>query len=101
VKVGTGSSATLFLLVKGSHRNDVKFTVGEVTPPNALQVEIGAGTPISDGKALKIPLTVSVPKTAPVQTHMGDARGEMGKIMLETTHPTIKQVPISVRFVVE
>lgn len=101
MKHGVGGSTTLFLLVKGAYRNDVKFTVHEVTPANALQVKLGEATSLADGKAIKIPLTIEVPKSAPAQTHMGDARGEFGKITLETTHPTVKQVPISVRFVIE
>jgi hypothetical protein len=101
LKQGEGRFATLFLLVKGPQRHDVKFSVGKIVPPNVLQVQIGEAAPLGDGKALRIPVTIEVPKSAPAQSHMGDARGDMAKITLETTHPTVKQIPISVRFVVE
>jgi hypothetical protein len=101
IKRGAGSVSNLYLLVKGHHRNDVRVTVGTVDPAEWLSATIGEPEPVAGGKAIKFPLTVEISKDAPSQHRAGGARGSMAKIVLETTHPTTKQVPINVRFVIE
>ena len=101
MKQGQGGTFTLYMLVKGPYRKDVKLSTGEHDPPNTFDVRIGDGTPLADGRAIKFPITIEVSKSAPTQTRMGDVRGPLGKIVIETTHPGVKQVPISVRYVIE
>lgn len=101
IKRQVGRSETLYLLVKGPHRHDVKLSVGEVDPAGVLQVSLGEGVPIADGKAIKFPLTITVPKDSAPRHQLGDARGKTGKVVIETTHPTAKQIPIHVRFAIE
>jgi hypothetical protein len=96
-----GVTAEVFVLVKGPQRNDVKLTVGSVDPPETLQVTIGEPAALAGGKTIKIPVKVVVPKGAAKTNRLGTQQGKSGKIILESTHPVSKQLPISVRFAVE
>lgn len=98
VKRDTGRSGELFVLVKGPYRDDVKLTVGEVDPP---ELKIAVGEPKSEGKTVKYPITVSIPKGTPPMSRIGTSQGKAGRFVLQTTHPFSKELPILVRFEVE
>jgi hypothetical protein len=102
VKRGEGKKVTLQFLVKGPHRHDVKMSVAEVDPKNALQVSLSERpTPVANGNTMMHTLNVELLKDAPPMSRVGNAQGPEGLIMIETTHPTAKRIPIRVRFAVE
>ncbi|MBC8355857.1 MAG: DUF1573 domain-containing protein [Planctomycetes bacterium] len=98
---GEGASATLHLMVKGEHRDDVQLTVGECDPADYLTVTIGERKTFNDGNAYLIPLTVEVSKDTPVMNRLGGVQTPTGRIVLKTTHPTATEVVLYVRFAVE
>lgn len=101
VNRSVGHSVEIFMLVKGPARHDVKLSVGLLDPPDVLQVSIGDPAALADGKAIKFPIKFTIPKGAPAMNRLGNQQGKAGKLVLETTHPVSKQLPITVRFAVE
>jgi hypothetical protein len=66
-----------------------------------MQVTVGEKSALADGKAIKFPIKITIPKgTAPVN-RLGNAQGKAALVVLETTHPVSKQLPITIRFAVE
>jgi hypothetical protein len=101
-KRGSGKKApSLFLLVKGPFRNEVKLSIIERDPPEALQVSLEPGVPLADGKIIKHELRVEIPKDAPPVKRLGTADGPAGMIIIGSTHPTVSRIPIKVRFTVQ
>ena len=98
IKRGEGRTGEMFVLVKGPYRNDVKLTVAEVDPP---EMKVSVGEPTSEGKTVKYPVTVSVPKGTPAMSRIGSAQGKAARFVLHTTHPFSKELPVQVRFTVE
>lgn len=101
VESDRGAETTLRLLVKGPHRHDIQIKIAEVDPGDVLQAELGQGTPINDGAVYMFPLKVSVPAGARPVTRIGTDQTEYGRILIETTHPIAKSVPVYVRFAVK
>jgi hypothetical protein len=100
VERGNGRNSTLFVLVKGPYRNDVKLSIGEVDPP-LLKVTLGEGMPVGDGRAIKHSLSVELPDDAPPMNRLGNAQGKAGLLVIETSHPTVTRLPIKIRFAVQ
>ncbi len=102
-----GGTYKLQLLVKGTHAKDVQLRVGEVDPPDVLQVSIDAEHPssINNGTVLMYPLTITIPPGSRTVSRLGgaadDAGVKLGKIVIETTHPQTKQLVLFVQFAVE
>jgi len=95
-----GAVADLLLLVKGPHRHETNVSVGEVSS-HVLRVTVGPRSEINEGKVIKFPITVRVPKGCDPVQHLGSEQGKLAKITLETTHPKVLKVPIYVRFAVQ
>ena len=97
-----GESATrlVLLMVRGSHRKDVKFKVAEASP-SFLKASLGKSKEINHGAVVQTPLTIEVPSDGPVCSHLGASKGDFGVIDLETTHPQVPKLRILVRFAVE
>ena len=96
-----GFETTLRVLVKGPYRHDVRLKIKEVDPPDVLAATLGEATPINDGAVYMYPLKISIPPGCRPIVRMGSDRGEYGRIVIETTHPDTKLVPLRVRFAVE
>jgi hypothetical protein len=87
------------VVVRGENAADVKFEVGSVDPPE-LKVTIGKPNPIKD-TLLHVPLEIEVPAGSRPMARLNTAQGEEGKIVLKTTHPTMKELALAIRFSVE
>lgn len=96
-----GKEAGLKLLVKGPYRDDVDFRVTSVKPQDVLETEWGELRTINEGVVHMYPLTIRVPKDARPVTHLSARKEELGKIVIETSHPIAKEIIIYVRFAVE
>ena len=77
------------------------MTVGECDPAEYLSATIGEPKAIQDGKAYLYPVIVNVEKNAPAMNRLGGVGSSAGKIVLHTTHPTVKELTLFVRFAVE
>ncbi|MEW4454076.1 DUF1573 domain-containing protein [Bremerella sp. JC817] len=101
LKQHDGLKTKLFLIVKGTHRNDVKIALKE-TVPSYLKVEVGEPESINDGSVQKFPVSIEVPADAPPGNYLGPDRENLGKIELSVEgHPEIEEVNIGVYFSVE
>jgi hypothetical protein len=92
-----GKKHTVFILVKGPHRDETQVKIDSVEP--ATEFSATLGEPIRDSaKIVRYPLTIEVPAGATPVTRM-DALS--ARINISTTHPDVKELPIKVRYVVK
>ncbi len=98
VRSSQGRTVTLFVLVKGAHREQVRLKLGRVVP-DFLKVTLGERAPIGDA-VYKFPVTIEIPPGSRSVSHMGWRHEDQGQIVIETTHPHAKQLPIFLRFAV-
>ncbi len=99
VKASVGETRNLLLLVRGKHRHDVTFRVAKVEP-EWLKVTLGDRSDLKSGAVSQTPLKIEVPKNAPLGSHRGNDQGKYAEILLDSTHPDVKQVRLYVQFVV-
>ena len=98
VKRSEGRSRTLQLVTRGQHRKEIEFNVASKSPEF---LEVSLGKMIDRGAVTQVPLTIAVPRGAPVANHLGSAQGKMGEVVLSANHPDVKEVKLKVQFVVE
>ena len=92
-----GKKLTVFVLVKGPHRDETQLKIDSVEP--ATEFTATLGEPIRDSaKIVRYPLTIEVPPGATPVARM-DALS--ARINVSTTHPDVKELPIKVRYVVK
>ncbi len=101
VEHARGAKATLRILVKGPHRRDVKLTVQEVDPADVLSATLGEMQEINAGAVRMYPLEIEVRPGSRLINRMGSEQAKFGSIVVESTHPTVKKIPIKVKFAVE
>jgi hypothetical protein len=109
VSADKGTEVKLNMMVKGKYTKDVDFSVAEIDPESALEVEIGDSVDINtteaDGSetlvARRFPLTVRVKKNSPSVRRLGSKQGDLGRITFDTQHPEIEQFDIKVQFSVQ
>ncbi len=101
VKRDRGVDVTLRVLIKGPYRKDVTLQVREVDPADVLQVSLGEAQEINAGAIRLYPLIIKIPPESRLVNRLGSDQAKYGKIVLESTHPTVKEIPISVKFAVE
>lgn len=101
----TGEEFLLHLLVKGSHADQTKLSVGEVDPADVLQVRIDPENRKPLGKGYLYPMTVTIPPNSPVVSRLGTSTGQgsrkYGKILINATHPVTKEILLYVKFAVD
>lgn len=93
-----GLQHTVFLIVKGSHRDEAELRVSSVEPAGELQATLG--DPIRDNpRVLRFPLHLEIPAgTNPVSRV---SPGSYAKIRLDSPNPQFKEVVIEVRYLVQ
>lgn len=99
VKGSEGRKSKVNLVVRGENAADVKFEVGPVDPPE-LKVTLGEPNRIR-ATLLHVPLEIEVPAGTRPMVRLDTAQGKAGRIVLKTTHPTMKELALGVRFAVE
>ena len=97
VKASEGATRTLLLLARGEHRGDVTFRVAKVEPA-WLKVSLGDRSDLKSGAVSQTRLTIEVPKDAPLGSHRGNDQGKYAEIVLDSTHPDVKQIRLYVQF---
>jgi hypothetical protein len=101
VEQSRGAKTTLRILVKGPQRREVKLEVQEVDPADVLQVSLGDVQEINAGAVLMYPLEIRILPGSRLISRLGSEQAKPGKIVIETTHPTVKKIPINVKFAVD
>ncbi|MFN0020934.1 MAG: DUF1573 domain-containing protein [Pirellulaceae bacterium] len=94
-----GMSHTVYLHVKGPHRELTNFEVERTEPAGSLTATLEPAVAISP-TVKRIPIRIEIPAGAPLATLTGSNKSPTGLIFLKTTHPKIKQMVIPVLFVV-
>jgi len=94
-----GAQREVSIVVHGPHRKRVKLELLKKFP-DLLDVKLGEPTPIGDGRAIQIPLTVRIPEGSPPCSYLGSEGGKLGEILIKTDHPRIPQLSIRVRFAI-
>ena len=98
VKQNAGTKATLHIRVQGPHRRDVQLKVGSVEPEDVLKVSIGEPKEPNGGVVIIYPLTIEVPPGSRAVVRDGGQDNSYGRVMIETTHPDSKELPLKVSF---
>ncbi|OHB80159.1 MAG: hypothetical protein A2V98_12280 [Planctomycetes bacterium RBG_16_64_12] len=100
VRSREGALLKLVIRTAGPHRKEVAFKPIEIFP-DLLKVKVGKTTDLESGTISVTPLTILVPKGSPPADHLQMEQEKLGRIILETNHPTAHQLRILVRFAVE
>ena len=100
VQSKAGAERQLFLLLRGRHRQNVRFAIVN-RQPDWLQARFGEPQEVNGGALVKVPLTIIVPPGSPAANHLGSAQGKMGQLSIDTTHPTASRLNVFVQFSVE
>ncbi|MGB6044675.1 MAG: DUF1573 domain-containing protein [Pirellulales bacterium] len=99
IPVGKGFDGRLNLVLAGDDRHDVEIRVKE-TVPESLEVTFGSPEELPN-KTNRRPMIVKLPESAEPISLLGEADGEMGYVVLETTHPHTPEYRFNVRVAVE
>jgi len=102
VEAATGGEDGVSLVVRGPHRGEMQFSVGEVDP-KLLEVELGE--PVERGNSIQVPVTVRIPAGNSPLARAGGTVSPYGKIIINATHPNPElkldeKIQINVSFVI-
>jgi len=100
VKREQGAERTLLVIGRGPHAEGMKLKAVEVVPA-LVTVELGETSYSASSAVSRTRLDVRIPPGAPPGAHLGPPEGELGRIVLETSHPHAPRLEIGVRFAVE
>lgn len=95
-----GARRDLFIRVRGPHCKEVKFKPIEIRP-DLLEVKLGQTSYVEDGRLSLTPLTIQIPKGSPPADYLGSSEERLGQIILETNHPSARELRILLRFSIE
>jgi len=95
-----GAQRTLFIRVSGPHRKEVSFKPIKIYP-DLIHVKLGKTTLAENDKFALTALIIEVPEGSPPANYLGRGEGKTGEIILETTHPKVRELRILVGFAVE
>jgi hypothetical protein len=99
VKSSEGRQGRVNIVIRGSGAADVKLEV-KSSDPAELKTSIAAPKKITD-ELVHVPVVIEVPAGTRPMVRLGTAQGEEGRVVIRTTHPTIKELVLGVRFAVE
>ena len=92
-----GAKSTIYLVVKGPHRENTTFKIGRIVPSDELKVSIGE--PLrNNSQILSYPVTLEVPPGTPPVSRLSS--GSRVEVQIETTHPHVKTLSIYVKYAV-
>jgi hypothetical protein len=97
IQQSAGKKHTIYLIVKGPHRDDTKVEIQSFEPTQEFSAKLGE--PVHDSaKTIRYPIVIEVPAGATPVTRM---EGSYAHIHITTTHPDVKELDIKVRYVVK
>jgi hypothetical protein len=89
------------MFVKGPHRHDIQFSIGPTDPKGYFEVQVDSPKTASPGRTVRYLVTVAIPPGSEPINRLGSETAPYGRIVLLTTHPQIKQIPICVKYAVD
>src|SRR5262249_37960584 len=93
----TGKKHTIYLIVKGPHRDDTQVEIQSFEPTTDFSAKLGE--PIHDSaRTIRYPIVIEIPAGAAPVTRMD---GAYAQIHLTTTHPEVKELNVKVRYIVK
>ena len=96
-----GISTTLYVLVKGPHRDKTELSLGMVDPADVLQVTLGDRTEINRGLVYKYPLSIEIHPGSRNLNRLGTKTSSYAEIHIQSEHPEAKDVPVYVEFAIQ
>jgi hypothetical protein len=92
----------LTIIARGPHYKEMSFQVLEVYP-DVLKVEVGKTVALRGEPGTQTPLTIRIPKDSRSVNCLGFEQSPMGRILLNTNHPSpeARKLLIRVRFAIE
>jgi hypothetical protein len=99
-----GARRNLYLMLRGPHRHDTTIQAAQIDPA-WLKVTLGEPRELKTGAnedagVTQIPLVVEIPPGTPLVNHLGSDQGRYAKVVLQTTHPEVREITMYVQFVV-
>jgi hypothetical protein len=95
-----GLTRALRILVRGDHRQQVRFEMVSVDPPQ-VQVTLGEPSPLNESVE-QTPLEVMVPPGLPPILRTGSPQSPYGEILLKVdNHPHVKELKLRLKLTVE
>jgi hypothetical protein len=95
---GKVHSKTVYVLVKGPHRDETGVRIDSTDPTQHFAATLGE--PLRDNpKIIRYPLTITIPADAPPIARSGDEA--YAKIKLAFTHPQVTEMTVRVRYTVK
>ncbi len=95
---GKEHSKTVYVLVKGPHREETAVRIESTDPAQHFAATLGE--PLRDNpKIIRYPLTITIPADAPPIARSGDEA--FAKIKLAFTHPQVTEMTVRVRYTVK
>jgi hypothetical protein len=99
VKSSEGKRTRVNLVVRGAGAAGVECKIESIDPPE-LKAAIGESKQLKD--SLKhVPIEIEIPAGTRPMVRLNSAQGELGRIVLSTTHAKVKELVLDVRFAVE
>jgi hypothetical protein len=99
VKSSEGRRGRVNIVIRGAGAVNVRLEVASKDPPE-LNTTIGAPKQIT-AELVHVPVEIEVPAGTRPMVRLGTAQGEEARVAISTTHPTIKELVLGVRFAVE
>jgi hypothetical protein len=95
---GTEHSKTVFVLVKGPHREETNVRMESSDPTQHFVATLGEALR-DNPKIIRYPLTITIPADAPPVARNGEEA--FAKIKLAFTHPQVTEMTVRVRYTVK
>jgi hypothetical protein len=96
----TGRRKNVVIVARGPRSKLVDFRLVEARP-RLLKVELGKTLRMKDRPVAQAVLSVEVPPNTPAANFIGSGDAPMGQIVIETNHPQVPRLRISVSFLIE
>ena len=100
LKRSESAKAVLQVFVKGEHRHATSISVGRIDPEQYLKATVGPPEELSNGRTTGLPYRRDTGGLPPIN-RLGSEHAKYGRVVLETTNPAAKEIPIRVRFAVD
>ncbi len=95
-----GVEQVVFLRVGGLEK-PVEVKPVDIQPSDVLSVTVGKVGAMESGMAVVVPVTIKVPKGSRPANYLGPDEANYGRVLLETNHPSARNVKILVQFAVK
>jgi len=97
VPFGSPFKRTVYITVKGPHREQTKLRITGVTPDGELQATLGE--PLRENpKVDRYPLTIELSPSARPVARTSDEN--FARLKVEVTHPQVKELDLKVRYII-